>query len=171
MNKKLPIIAVCIIVLLLVVLGAVIIQKSWTKTGDPKAPLTTRMAKKIDMASQPEWVQKLQVSAVKGVRRGSRGLDNVKVTVEGIPQGMVDSLTYTMSYSYETKLGEGSGGFFTDTPVEVKGTESFTRTFDFGTCSTKSCVRHDGVKSMEIEIDFVTSAGDEPIWSGTVEVK
>lgn len=168
MNKKLPVIVIGVLVILLVIIGAIFWQKSSVKT---QAPPQVHTAKKVDMASQPEWVQKLAVTAVKSLRGGERGLDKVKVSLEGIPPGIVSTLTYTMSYSYKTPQGDGSGGFFTDTPIKVDGATAFSRSFDFGTCSTRSCVRHDGVTSLDVEIDFITKDGASPIWSGTVEIK
>jgi hypothetical protein len=168
MNKKLPAIIVGTIVLLVIVIGFVFWQKSSVKTQAlPQAPT----AKKVDMKSQPLWVQNLTLAASKGTRKGSRGLDNVTITISKIPAGMVETLTYTISYSYKTAQGDGSGGFFTDTQIKVDGAETFTRTFDFGTCSTKSCVRLDGVTALDVEIDFTTKDGNTPIWSGTVDVK
>lgn len=169
MNKKLPAIIIGIVIILLAVLGFIFWQKSTIKTPTPNTNVLT--TKKVDMKSQPEWVQKLELTAVKGPRKGTRGLDNVVFTLSGMPSGMVSTLLYTMPYYYKTAQGEGSGGFQTETPVKVDGAETFTRTFDFGTCSTNTCVRHDGVTAIDVQIDFRTQDGDTPIWSGTVEVK
>ena len=167
MTKKLPVIIVGVVILLIISLGFIFWQRTTIKT-----PSTTpQTIKKVDMKSQPEWVQKLKLTAVKGVRKGTRGLDNVTFSISGMPSGMVSTLVYIIPYYYKTPQGEGSGGFQTETPVKVDGAETFTRTFDFGTCSTKTCVRHDGVTEMDVEIDFTTTNGDTPIWSGTVEVK
>lgn len=170
-NKNLPVIVVGTVAVLLLILGIIFWQKSQVKSnGQTVSQDNSHSVKKVDMASQPKWVQDLSVSAVKGIHKGTRGLDNVVVTINNIPEGMVDSLTYTMSYSYQGGQG-GSGGFFTDTPVKLTTPTSFARTFDFGTCSTNSCVRHDGVSSLDVEIDFTTTKGDQPVWSGTVPVK
>lgn len=153
-------------------LALIVWQKSQVQAPAPKSTTNNALTvKKVDLSSQPEWVRKLEVSAVKGVGRGERGLDNVKVIINNIPSGMVSSLTYTIAYTYKTKDGDASGGFFSSTPVSLDGATTFTRTFDFGTCSTKSCVRHTGVTAMDIEFDFTTSSGDQPIWSKTVELQ
>lgn len=169
-NKKIASFAVISIVLLSSILGIVIVQKSLLNKSVPTKVASVRQARIVDLKSQPEWVQKLEVKAVKGLRKGVRGLDNVTIIVQGMPQGLVSSLTYTMSYPYQGSQSEATGGFFTDTPVKIEGKTDFRKTFDFGTCSTKSCVRHDGVTKMEIEIDFVTNDDEEPVWSNTVEV-
>ncbi len=171
-NKKITVVVLSIILLLAVILGVIIWQKSSVQSpARVTSPSQNPPVKKVDMASQPQWVQDLTVTAVKGIRQGERGLDNVEINITGIPPATVDSLTYTIAYNYSNANGQGSGGFFTDTPVAVNGATSFSRTFDFGTCSTKSCVRHDGVSTMDIEFDFTTKNGDAPIWSKTVELK
>lgn len=163
--KNLPIIPI-VIFLLVVVGGYFIYQKSQIKPTEP--PVVTgpeATVKKIDLSTQPEWVQKLDVTAKKG--RSANGLDNVTVTVKGIPQGLVTGVTYVMQYQTTNK---GTQGALASKPIEVTGT-SFTKTIDLGTCSTKSCVRHDGVTSIDLELDFRTTSGNQPVWEKTLDLK
>lgn len=160
--RKLPVIP--IVILLIVLGGYFVYQKSQAKPTE--APVQQEsMVKKIDLSTQPEWVQKLDVTAKKG--RSANGLDNVTVMVKGIPQGLVASVTYVMQYQTTNK---GTQGALSSKPIDVTGT-TFTKTIDLGTCSTKSCVRHDGVTSIDLELDFTTTSGDAPIWEKTIDLK
>lgn len=161
--KKLPVIPI-VILLLLGLGGYFLYQKFQVKPVE--APVQQEsMVKKIDLSTQPEWVQKLDVTARKG--RSGNGLDNVTVTVKGMPQGLVARVTYVMQYQTTNK---GTQGALSSKPIEVTGT-TFTKTIDLGTCSTKSCVRHDGVTSIDLELDFTTTSGDAPIWEKTIDLK
>lgn len=158
--KRLPVI---VVLLLLAVGGYFLYQKSQVK-----APETSQetMVRKIDLSTQPEWVQKLDVTAKKG--RSANGLENVTVTVKDIPAGLVTSVTYVMQYQTTNK---GTQGALSTKPIDVAGATTFTKTIDLGTCSTKSCVRHEGVTSIDLELDFTTTSGDTPIWEKTLDLK
>ena len=154
-----------VILLLLGVGGYLIYQKSQVKPVESPAQQEA-MVKKIDLSTQPEWVQKLDVTAVKG--RSANGLENVTVTAKGIPAGMVTSVNYVMQYQTTNK---GTQGALSSKPVAVSGATTFTKTIDLGTCSTKSCVRHEGVTSVDLELDFTTTSGDTPIWEKALDLK
>lgn len=152
MKKGLPI----IILLLIGVVGFLVWQKSQVKVEPIKQETTI---KKIDLSTQPEWVQKLKVSARKGTSANS--LANFTLTVEGLAG--VESLTYVVQYQTSNK---GAQGALSMTPIKVSG-PTFTKTIDLGTCSTKSCVRHDGVTSIDVELDFMPTG----IWTGTLNLQ
>ena len=161
MKKILPI----IIGILVLVAGFIVWQKSQVATKDTRSKIQDASVKKVDLSTQPDWVQKLQVSAKKGV--SGNGLENFTLTVTGIPTGMVSTVSYVVQYQTTNK---GTQGALSSTPITVNGT-SFTRTIDLGTCSTKSCVRHEGVTSVDIELDFVTSDGSKATWEKTLDLK
>lgn len=154
MRKVWPII---VVVVLVGVAGFLIWPKSQVK------PVATTTIKKIDLSTQPQWVQQLKVTAVKG--RSGNGLDNVTIQASGMSAGMVQSLTYVIQYDTTNK---GTQGALSSEPVVVAGAVEFKKTIDLGTCSTKSCVRHDGVTAVGVELDFTTTSGDQPIWTGTL---
>lgn len=162
--KNLPIIPI-VIFLLVLVGGYLIYQKSQAKPTETPTTESETMVRKIDLSTQPKWVQDLDVTAKKG--KSANGLDNVTVTVRGIPTGTVTGVTYVMQYQTTNK---GTQGALSSKPIEVTGT-SFTKVIDLGTCSTKSCVRHDGVTSIDLELDFTTTSGDQPIWEKVLDLK
>lgn len=153
-----------IILLLLALVGGFLLYQR-SKSSAPVLTTTETTIKKIDLASQPKWVQDLQVTAVKG--KSANGLDNVTVTAKGFPTGLVTGVTYVMQYQTTNK---GTQGALSTKPTPVTGT-TWTKTIDLGTCSTKSCVRHDGVTSIDLELDFTTTSGDTPTWEKTLELK
>jgi hypothetical protein len=153
MDKK--IIGGVVLLLALVVGGYFLLQQP--KPEVKNAPAESSI-KKVDLATQPEWVQKLKVSGKKG--RSANGLDNMTLSVTGIE---ATSLTYVLEYQTSNK---GTQGALAMSPQSITG-KSFTKTIDFGTCSTKSCVRHDGVTSVLVELDF----NDSSIWTGSVDLK
>lgn len=156
-----------IVVVLVVIVGFLIWQKSQVKPAEKtpeQAPVTE--VKKIDLSTQPEWVQKLDVTAKKGT--SSNSLENVTVTVKGMPKDLVQGVTYVIQYQTTNK---GSQGALASKPVDVLGATTFTKTIDLGTCSTKSCVRHEGVTSVDLELDFTLSDSSTPVWSGTLDLK
>lgn len=161
--KNLPIILIVIFVLVLVG-GYLIYQKSQVKPVATPVTEPEAMVKKIDLSTQPKWVQDLDVTAKKG--KSANGLDNVTVTVKSIPQGLVSGVIYVMQYQTTNK---GTQGALSSKPISVTGT-TFTKVIDLGTCSTKSCVRHDGVTSVDLELDFTTTSGDTPIWEKTLSL-
>ncbi len=140
--------------LLVGVLGFMFWQKSQVKT---LAPVVESTIKKVDLATQPIWVQNLKVSAKKG--RSANGLDNLTLSVSGIE---ASSLTYVLQYQTSNK---GAQGALAMTPQKITGS-TFTKVIDLGTCSTKSCVRHDGVTSVDVELDF----NDSSVWTGTISL-
>jgi hypothetical protein len=154
MKKALPL----VLVILVVVAGFLVWQKSQVKI-EPKPEVTETGIKKIDLSTQPEWVQKLTVTAKKG--SSANGLANFTLSVSGITPS-VASLTYIAQYQTSNKGTQGALGM---TPTKVVN-GSVTKVIDLGTCSTKSCVRHDGVTAVEIELDF----SDGSIWTGTVNL-
>lgn len=161
MKKSLPVI-VLVVIIALVVGGIYLVKSQFETPVPPPAPAeeSAMVAKKVDLSTQPEWVQKLVVTVKKGI--SANGLNNFTFTISGMPKGMVKSLTYVASYDTSNK---GSQGVLATKPLEVGGATSFIKTIDLGTCSTKSCVRHDGVKSVDLELDFTTTSGDRPMWS------
>lgn len=152
MDKK--IIGGVVLFLALVVGGYFLLQPK-TQTEQPASVESS--IKKVDLATQPEWVQKLKVTGKKG--RSANGLDNVTLSVTGIE---APSLTYVLEYQTANK---GTQGALAMSPQSVSDGK-FTKTIDFGTCSTKSCVRHDGVTSVLVELDF----SDSSIWTGTISL-
>jgi len=146
-----------IIFLLIAVLGVIIWQKSQIKTTASPSQSVTQI-KKVDLSTQPLWVQKLVVTAKKG--RSANGLDNFTLSVTGI---QADSLTYVLQYQTANK---GAQGVLSMTPQKVVS-NAFIKIIDLGTCSTKSCVRHDGVTAIDVELDF----SDSSVWTGSVNLK
>lgn len=140
-----------IVLVLVGISGWLVYQKSQVKPVE-----------KIDLSTQPEWVQKLDVTARKG--QSANGLENVTILVKGLVN--VESVNYVLQYQTSNK---GAQGALSSKPIEVTGT-TFTKTIDLGTCSTKSCVRHEGVTSVDLELDFTTSDGSKPTWSKTVSL-
>lgn len=166
MNKKLPLVLIAVLVLVGIV-GFVFWQKSTSSSSTPSpASSDVPTIKKVDLSTQPLWVQKLVVTATKG--KSANGLDNVTVKVTGIPKDMVKSLTYVITYDTSNK---GTQGAEATRPIDISGATVFSKTIDLGTCSTHSCVRHDGVTSVDLELDFTTSSGDQPVWTGTLPIK
>ncbi len=170
MNKKVLIIIAVIIVGLL---GALVGGGLWfkaqfnqpAKEANPHLPPSQSTVHKIDLSTQPEWVQKLEVTAVKG--QSVNGLQNVSISVKGIPKGLVKTLEYVMQFETTNR---GSQGAYSTTPIDLQGAAVWTKTMDLGTCSTYSCVPYKGVKSLDLELDFITTSGDKPAWSKTLDL-
>lgn len=161
MKKNLPV--ALIILILVAIVSAIIWQKSQV-SPQPKPKATAPTVKKIDLSTQPEWVQKLDVTAVPG--KSPNGLRNVTITIKGMPKGQVQSLDLVMQYQTTNRGAQGALAH-----VDIKGAQTYSKTIDFGTCSTKSCVTHDGVTAIDLELDFTTSSGDQPAWSKTLDLK
>lgn len=142
-----------IILVLIAISGWLVYQKSQVK------PVVLR----VDLSTQPEWVQKLGVTARKG--QSANGLENVTILVKGLVD--VETVNYVLQYQTSNK---GAQGALSSKPIAVTGT-TFTKTIDLGTCSTKSCVRHEGVTSIDLELDFTASNGSKPTWSKTFNLK
>jgi hypothetical protein len=162
MKKPLPVISGILGVFLLVA-AFLIWQKSQVKIVAPpkvEAPTVENSIQKVDLTTQPDWVQKLVVTGKKG--RSSNGLDNFTLTVSGVST-TVETLTYIAQYQTANKGVQGALGMTPQKVVDGK----FSKTIDLGTCSTKSCVRHDGVTTVDVELDF--SGGS--VWTGSVELK
>lgn len=138
-----------IILVLVGISGWLIYQKSVVKPVVLPEPLAV---KKID----------LEVTARKG--QSANGLENVTILVKGLVN--VESVSYVLQYQTSNK---GAQGALSSKPIAVTGT-TFTKTIDLGTCSTKSCVRHEGVTSVDLELDFTTSDGSKPTWSKTLNL-
>ncbi|MBI4100046.1 hypothetical protein HY440_03495 [Candidatus Microgenomates bacterium] len=166
MKPKLPVIIIGSIVVLLVLVIGLIWQKSQVKTTPPASPTAeVPTVNKVDLSTQPEWVQSLDITVKKGI--SGNGLPNVTVTVKGMPAGLVQSVSYVIQYQ---TTNAGAQGALSSTPVNVSGATTFTKTIDLGTCSTKSCIRHEGVTAVDLELDFTTTSGDKPIWSKTLSL-
>ncbi|MDO8515152.1 MAG: hypothetical protein Q7S14_01505 [bacterium] len=118
--------------------------------------------KKVDLATQPEWVQKLDVTVSRGT--SANGLKNVTFKVIGLPKDLVTAVNYVVQYQTTNK---GSQGALSTKPIGVTGKIEFSKTIDFGTCSTKTCATHDGVTAIDLELDFTTSSGSFT-WSKTL---
>mgnify|MGYP001580862597 CR=1 FL=1 len=156
--------AIGVVFFLLVSLGGFFVwQKSQIKPVE--IPAKESMIKKVDLSTQPDWVQKLKVVAKKGV--SGNGLANVTIYIDGMPKDMVSALSYVVQYQTSNK---GTQGAFSTTPLKINGATTFSKTIDLGTCSTKSCVRHDGVTSVEVELNFTTTSGDTSVWTGTINL-
>lgn len=156
--KKIPSVVIGAIVLLLIILGVVAWQKSQVKTTSSTKETTI---KKVDLSTQPKWVQMLKVIATKGV--SANGLANMTLTVDGMPKDLVTSLSYVVQYDTSNKGTQGALS-----TVKINGATTFTKVIDFGTCSTKTCVRHEGVNSVEVELDFTTTSGETFTWTNTI---
>ncbi len=163
MNKKFTYAVIALVLLLITVLGVIIFQKSTAKPPTPPAQATAPKIEKVDLAQQPEWVQKLTVTAKSG--RSANGLKNVTFGASGMPAGLVESVEYVVQYETTNK---GTQGALSTKPVEVAGKTEFSKTVDLGTCSTKSCVTHEGVTAVELQLDFNTKDGDKFSWSGSL---
>lgn len=164
MKGQLPVIGGILGVLVLVA-AFLIWQKSQTApvATPSETPVAESSIKQVDLTTQPEWVQKLVVTGKKG--RSGNSLDNLTLSVAGIASTVSD-LTYIVQYQTASKGVQGALGM---TPQPVTGGK-FTKVIDLGTCSTKSCVRHDGVTSVEIELDFNLSDGSKAVWTGSVSL-
>ena len=162
--KNLSTIVVVIVIVLLLGAGFMVWQNSQSQPAKPAAAPVS-MIKKVDLSTQPQWVQMLKVTAKKGVSANS--LANFTLTVDNMPKGMVSNFNYVVQYETSNK---GTQGALSSKPIVVSGATVATKTIDLGTCSTKSCVRHDGVTSVEVELDFTTTSGDTPVWTGTISL-
>lgn len=161
-NKKVIWGGLGLVLILVLVLGFIIWQKSQTANTPAPATNSGPTIKKVDMASQPQWVQDLVVTATKGV--SANGLPNVTVEVEGIaPEAK--TLEYVLQYQTANK---GSQGALSTIPIQLNGATTWTKTIDLGTCSTKSCVRHDGVTEVELQLDFIDSGGNRSTWTNSI---
>ncbi len=147
MAKK---IIIGVVLVLVGISGWLVYQKSQVRPVVLPEPLAV---KKID----------LDVTARKG--QSANGLENVTVLVKGLVK--VETVSYVLQYQTSNK---GAQGALSSTPVVVSGATTFTKTIDLGTCSTKSCVRHEGVISVDLELDFTTSDGSKPTWFKTINL-
>lgn len=147
-------------------IGIVVFVWGFVSTGSSQSVKKTaseeKAIKMVDLSTQPEWVQKLDVNIKKG--KSANGLENLTLSVKGIPED-VESLKYVMSF--ETS-NAGTQGHFSSVPIKISGEASFVKTVDLGTCSTKSCVRWNGVTKADVELDFLMISGDEATWTKTV---
>lgn len=158
-KKSLGIIIIVLVLAIIGVLAFFFLKPSSKPVVEPTSQTeNSETIKKVDLKTQPEWVQKLTVSAKKG--RSPNGLSNFTISVTGIE---ADNLTYVVQYQTTNK---GVQGALAMSPQSVKN-KAFTKVIDLGTCSTKSCVRHDGVTSIDVELDF----SDSSVWTGSVELE
>lgn len=166
MRTKLPLLLAAAVFTLVLVLVAVVWKKSQVQpSASPAAALPVRQVKNVDLSTQPEWVQNLVVTAKKG--RSANSLSNVTVTAQGLPAGLVSTVDYVIQYQTTNK---GIQGALSTNPVPVNGAASFSRTIDLGTCSTASCVRHEGVTAVDIELDFTTASGAKFTWAKSLNL-
>lgn len=164
MNKNLPIIIGSSVVILLIIGGFIFWQKSQNQTpvSKPEYVQQESSIQMVDLKTQPKWVQDLKVTAKRG--RSPNGLENFTLTMTGLDPS-AEGITYTIEYQTTDK---GIQGTFSSKPVPTDGkSELSLKTIDLGTCSTKSCVRHNGVKSLTIQLDFTTKSGSAT-WTGIV---
>lgn len=169
MDKKLPIIIGTVVVIIaLVVLGFFWKNSqntSATPTPKPEYVQQESSIEMVDLKTQPQWVQDLKVSAKRG--KSPNGLENFTLSIAGLDKG-VTGITYTIEYQTTDK---GIQGTFSSKPVETLGkTEVILKTIDLGTCSTKSCVRHNGVKELIARFDFETK-DSSAVWTGTIPLE
>ncbi len=165
-SKKFILGGLGVVGVLLLVMVVVIFLKSQTSTPKPVARNipTTPQVQRVDLDSQPEWVKQLEVSVTRG--RSPNGLANVTVKVVGIPEGLVDSVDYVLQYQTSNK---GSQGALSTKSLELKGATTWSKTIDLGTCSTNTCIDHQGVTAVDLEVDFNTSEG-RFVWTNTIEL-
>lgn len=167
MNKKAIIIVIVACFLLLA--GYLLVRFFVSKNSSANKPSAVvsevPVVKKVDLSTQPEWVRNLVVTASSG--RSANSLKNITLKTEGIPSGMVSSVEYVIQYETTNR---GAQGALSSKPISVNGATSFSKTIDLGTCSTKSCVTHDGVTNIDVELNFNSSSGDQFSWSGTISI-
>lgn len=159
MDKKFAIGGIGLVVVLLLALGLMVWQKSQVRPATEPAKQESAI-KKVDMATQPDWVQKLQVTTKRGVSPNT--LQNVTFTVSGLPSGLVQSLDYILQYQTANK---GSQGAMSTKPINIGGKTEYSKLVEFGSCSTKTCVHFDGVTAIDLELDFTTTASEKFSWS------
>lgn len=164
MAKRSPLIIGAVVLVIVAFVGFFWWKGSQTSAPAPESEYIQQESsiQMVDLKTQPKWVQDLKVSAVRG--KSSNGLENFVLTMSGLDP-TVSGITYTIEYQTTDK---GIQGTFSSKPVDPEGETEFSlKTMDLGTCSTKSCVRHTGVKELTIQLDFTTKAGPA-IWTGTV---
>lgn len=150
---------------LVLVLGAIVWQKSQVTT--PASSFAPEAGvKKVDLSSGPEWVQNLAVVAKKGY--SANGLENVTISLKGLPKGMVATVSYVMQYQTTNR---GTQGALSTKALDIDGATTFKKTVDLGACSAKSCVRHDGVTSVDLELDFTATSGQTASWSKNLDLE
>lgn len=167
MNKKLPIIIGAVILVLVIIGGFFFWKNSQTPPPAPEPEYIQQQSsiQMIDLKTQPKWVQDLKVTAKGG--KSSNGLDNFTLTMSGLDP-KVTGVTYSIEYETTDK---GIQGTFTSKPLNPEGETDYTlKTIDLGTCSTKSCVKHTGVKELTAQFDFMTLDGPA-IWTGIIPLE
>lgn len=167
MNKKaiIFVIIACVLVLVGYLFVRFFLSKNSPTTPSSVTTTETPTVKKVDLSTQPEWVRNLIVTAVSG--RSSNSLKNVTLKTEGMPSGMVSSVEYVIQYETTNR---GAQGALSSKPISVNGATTFSKTIDLGTCSTKSCVTHDGVTNIDAELNFNSTTGEQFSWSGTISI-
>jgi Flp pilus assembly protein CpaB len=166
-NKKaiIYVIIVCVLVLVGYLLVRFVVSKNPSQ-NQAITPTSQAVAiKKVDLSTQPDWVKKLVVTASGG--RSANSLRNVTIKADGFPTGEVNSIEYVIQYETTNR---GAQGALSSKPIIVNGATSFSKTIDLGTCSTKTCVTHDGVTNVDVELDFNSASGDQFTWSGTLPI-
>jgi hypothetical protein len=166
-NKKA---IISVIVICVLVLAGYLFFRFFVSKNPSQSPVTSQAPqaptiKKVDLSTQPDWVKKLVVTATGG--RSANSLRNVTIKADGFPAGEVNSVEYVIQYETTNR---GAQGALSSKPTMVNGATSFTKTIDLGTCSTKTCVTHDGVTNVDVELDFNSSSGDQFSWSGTLPI-
>lgn len=166
MKIKLPTLIGGLVVVFILIVGVIIFQKSQVKPETGKEqPQTQTAIKKVDLSTQPQWVQDLKVTLTTG--RSANGLKSFTFKVDGMPKDLVSNVNYVVQYETTNK---GAQGALSTKPIEVNGATTLSRTVDFGTCSTKTCVTHDGVTSVDLELDFTTTSSDQFTWTKTLDL-
>ncbi len=166
MNKKaiFTVVTVCVLILAGFLVFRFVLSKNSQSTAT-QSPSQAPTIKKVDLSTQPDWVKNLVVTAKRG--RSANGLKNVTIKAETFPVGLVSSIEYIVQYQTTNR---GAQGALSTKPVTVSGASLFSKTIDLGTCSTKTCVNHDGVVNVDIELNFNSSSGDQFSWSGTLPI-
>jgi len=165
-DKKVVFGAVGLVVVLFLTIVGMIAFKSQTAPPQ-KAPANNTVVKqvqKVDMESQPDWVKNLVVTVTPGYSANS--LPNVTVKVSGIA-AEAKQVEYVLQYQTSNK---GSQGALSTKPLELAGDGTWKKTIDLGTCSTKSCVVHEGVTAVDLELDFTDSSGNRMVWTKTLDL-
>lgn len=166
--KKGNTLVIIVILALVAVAGFLVWQKSQVQPKSEQAPppLSEDAIEQVDLSKQPVWAQNLQVTSKLGT--GARGLKMITYTVTGMPAGAIQSLTYEIGYQTSDK---GYQGDLSNTPTQVGGKTTVTITSELGTCSTKTCVFWNGVKTADMRLDFKATDGSTPAWSKSLNLQ
>ena len=95
-------------------------------------------------------------SSVKVTLEPSKGNKEVTLTLEGIPQN-TNTIEYSLSYMTKSQGLQGLIGTITTS----SGESSYEKSLTLGTCSSGTCVYHEVVGNIKMELKFSGSYGDK----------